>query len=132
MATFKKSYKVRELLDLVNRGSLCPFCWMGSSYRPTFYLIDCRREFSIAYDKVFFCTHRSNYYRLKNKVSSLPFDVFFERKCAFNTIYFFLQISKSSYNFSNEKLLDMVYSLDKLKRLNDISNGEMEIPVVVL
>ena len=90
MATFKKNYTVSELLKMVDRSVILPFCFrFDENSIPHFYFVDARRRpVGIESGKFEFVTHRSNFYRFKKKLSNLPFRFCEIGHCNYNQICF--------------------------------------------
>ena len=93
MATFKKIYTVSELLKMVEKSTIIPFCWRNGDQIPQFYFVDARRScVATDYENLHFVTHKSNYYRLKKKIYFLPFRVRIENHCKYDQLYFILEV----------------------------------------
>ena len=93
MATFKLFYNSSELLDIIKRETLLPYCWSHGSGMPYFYMVDSRRHPFVYMDSkphsvtylcnypyvhnvsMLFVSHKSNFYRFVKKIESLPFGI---------------------------------------------------------
>ena len=128
MATFKKNYTVSELLKMVEKSTIIPFCWRSGDQIPQFYFVDGRRScVATDYDELHFVTHKSNYYRFKKKIQFLPFRVRIENHCKYNQLYFVLSFCHPVFN--NTFYFD---SKTELERLLDIYSSNYKVNVVVL
>ena len=122
MATFNKQYTTSELLSLLKRGSLTPFYWSRNNGLYTFYLLDNRRCPKLQSDGTCsFVSHKANYYRLRNKISVLPFRLLLD-SCF--TSYVYTIVPDSVFlNVDSEHVL---------KLLNKLSDGKIVVNVVVI
>lgn len=141
MATFKLFYKTSELLDIIKRETLLPYCWCDGAGIPQFYMVDSRRDPfieidfrphsnaylcshpDIKYVSMHFITHKSNYYRLVKKIDSLPFgiNVFSSENFCHTKSYELLPYNHLKFNV-----------LEKLQELNDNHSGQAIVRVYVL
>ena len=124
MATFNKHYTTSELLNLLKRGSLTHYFWSYNNSLYTFYLVDNRRDYIIDNGYIAILAHRSNYYRLRNKLIGLPFRLYLDPRSKSSTSYLFTIVPDSV--FLNEG------SSEKLNQLNEQFDGERIVNVVVL
>ena len=123
MATFKKLYTTSELLSLLNRGSLKPYYWSyDGDY--TFYCVDNRHDYYIDNGYVCILSHRSNYYRLRNKLMCLPFGLSLDPRSKSRTTYLFTLYPNSVFLSEG--------SSDKLNQLNEDYDGKLIVNVVVI
>lgn len=127
MATFNRHYLTSELLDLLKRGSLTPYYWSFNDGLYTFYFLDNRRSPRLQSNGTcYFSSHRSNYYRLRNKINALPFRLLLDyRSLSSNPNCFLYNIVPDSV-FLNEG------SSEKLNHLNELFDGKLIVNVVVI
>lgn len=93
MATFKRSYTVAQLLDMLKKSTILPFCWRNVDSVPKFYFVDSRRScVATDYENLHFVSHKANYYRLKKKIEFLPFRVRLLNHCNYNQLYYVLEV----------------------------------------
>lgn len=123
MATFKSQYTTSELLNLLKRRSLNPYYWTYDG-EYTFYFVDNRRDYFVDNGYICIYSHRSNYYRLRNKLKFLPFGLDLDSRSKFNSVYLFTLYPDSV--FLNEG------SSEKLNQLNEQSDGNLVVNVVVI
>lgn len=124
MATFKSQYSTSELLNLLKRSSLTYYYWSLNNGEYTFYFVDNRRHPYMDKGFISFVSHRSNYFRLRNKVKNLPFrlctDPWFKKD---NTYLFTLFPDSVFLNVDSEYRLNL---------LNKITDGKFVVNVVVI
>ena len=141
MATFKKFYYTHELLRLIKRETLLPFCWSDSLCFLRFFMVDCRRVPFIYVDdkphsETFLCnhpdvknvsmhfiSHKSNYYRLVKKIKSLPFDINVYDSDNHNLVKSYELLPYSTLRFN---------VLEKLNQLDAEYSGRFQVRVIVL
>ena len=124
MATFKSHYTSSELLNLLKRGSLTHYYWSYTNGLYTFYFVDKRRDLFTDNGYIAIVAHRSNYYRLRNKLNCLPFRLYLDSRSKVSSSYLFTIVPDSV--FLNEG------SSDKLNQLNDEFDGKRIVNVVVI
>lgn len=123
MATFKSYYTTSELLKVIERRSLFHYYWSCENDEYTFYFVDNRRlpRFNLNGLLHIYC-HKSNYYRLRNKINLLPFRLDFLKKSA--NLYSFDLVPDSC--FINDG------ACFKLLELNAQYKGNLIVRVVVI
>lgn len=123
MATFKSHYTTSELLKVMERCSLIHYYWTYNNSVYTFYFIDNRRLPRLKATGVYrISCHKSNYYRLRNKINNLPFRlVSLSKYC---NLYSFDIVPDSSFINGCAGF--------KLKELNEQYNGNRLVRVVVI
>ena len=126
MATFKSLYTTSELLNVLNRRSLTHYYWNYTKGEYTFYFVDNRRDFDFENGYIRILSHRSNYFRLRNKLKSHPFVLSLDPRSKSNScdIYCYTLVPDSV--FLNEG------SEECLNHLNDVWNGNLIVNVVVI
>ncbi len=124
MATFNKHYTTSELLNLLKRGSLTHYFWSYNNNLYTFYFVDNRHTYFNNNGFIDIVAHRSNYFRLRNKLNSLPFCLSLNPHSKEGNMYLFTIVPDSV--FLNEG------SSDKLNQLNEQFDGKRIVNVVVL
>ncbi len=127
MATFKKIYSVSELLKLVEKRSLIPFCWRNGQALPEFYLVDSRRspELLERYE-IRFCSNKSNFYRFKNKINSLPLCL---NLLLGDEYYYYYSLQARSTILGNPLCYNPVPAL---KKLSESFSSDYKVRVYVL
>lgn len=123
MATFKSHYTTSELLNVLDRGSLNYYYWTYNNSLYTFYFIDNRRFPLLNSNGLYHIScHKANYYRLRNKLFSLPFRL--------------ANLSKCFLLYSFDIVPDSVFlnggSFDKLCQLDKQFDGKLIVNVVVI
>lgn len=123
MATFNRHYLTSELLHLLDRCSLTHYYWSKYNGVYTFYFIDNRRLPRLKATGVYrISCHKSNYYRLRNKINNLPFRL--------------VSLSKYCNLYSFDIVPDSTFIMDcagfKLKELNEQFDGKLVVNVVVI
>lgn len=124
MATFKSQYTTSELLNLLKRRSLTHYYWSKCDGIYTFYFVDNRHDYFLEYGYIHIYAHRSNYYRLRNKLALLPFGLDLDSRSKSNPVYLFTLYPDSV--FLNKG------SLEKLNQLNEQFDGNLLVNVVVI
>lgn len=123
MATFKSLYTTSEILKVLERCSLIHYYWSFENGLYTFYFVDKRRPLSRASNGLFhLCCHKANYYRLREKISYLPFRLDF--------------LTRYGKTYSFDLVPDSCFINDgagfKLKELDEQYNGKRVVRVVVI
>lgn len=123
MATFNSRYTTSELLKVMQRRSLIHYYWTYNNSEYTFYFVDNRRPLSRASNgPLHLCCHKANFYRLRNKINSLPFRLDF--------------LTRYGKTYSFDLVPDSVFlnegSSQKLNLLNDLFDGKRIVNVVVI
>lgn len=126
MATFNRHYTTSELLDLFKRGSLTHYYWSFNNGLYTFYFIDNRRCPKVQNGTLCMVSHKSNYYRLRNKINLLPFRLILDPRSKTAPYNYYLYHIVPDSVFLNEG------SSDKLNQLNNQSDGNLIVNVVVI
>lgn len=124
MATFKSHYTTSELLNLLKRGSLTHYFWKYANGEYTFYFVDNRRDFYVEDGFITISADRSNYFRLRNKIKFLPFRLYLNPHSKKNNVYLFTLLPDSVFLNDCPEY--------RLNHLNDVSNGNLIVNVVVL
>lgn len=127
MATFNKHYTTSELLHLLKRGSLIHYYWSYNNGLYTFYFLDNRRCPKLQSNGTYsLFSHKANYYRLRNKINLLPFRLVLDPRSNTNFFNSYLYTIVPDSVFLNEG------SFDKLNQLNEQSDGNLIVNVVVI
>lgn len=123
MATFKSLYTTSEILKVLERRSLIHYYWSFENGLYTFYFVDNRRLPILNSNGLLhiYC-HKANYYRLREKISLLPFRLDF--------------LTKSFNLYSFDLVPDSCFINDgagfKLKELDEQFGGKFVVRVVVI
>lgn len=126
MATFKSRYTISELLKVLERRSLIHYFWSKENGEYTFYFVDKRRDYFIAKGMISVVGHRSNYFRLRNKIRFLPFRLSLDPRSKSNPFDIYLYTIVPDSVFLNEG------SAEKLDYLNEQFDGKQIVNVVVI
>lgn len=123
MATFKSLYTSSEILKVMERRSLIHYYWSFENGLYTFYFVDKRRFPCFNSNGLLHIDcHKANYYRLREKISYLPFRLDF--------------LTKSANLYSFDIVPDSCFINDgagfKLKELDEQYNGKRVVRVVVI
>ena len=127
MATFNRHYTTSELLSLLKRGSLIHYYWSYNNGLYIFYFLDCRRCPCLQSDGTcYIVSHKANYYRLRNKINTLPFRLILDPRSKADKDNIYL------YNIVPDSVFLNEGSSDKLNQLNEQSDGNQIVNVVVI
>lgn len=123
MASFNLRYSTSELLKVMERRSLIHYYWTFNKGEYTFYFIDNRRLPRLNANGLYHIScHKANYYRLRNKINSMPFRLDY--------------LTKYGKTYSFDLVPDSCFINDgagfKLKELDERFDGNLFVRVVVI
>lgn len=127
MATFNSRYTTSELLKVMERRSLQHYYWSYNNGEYTFYFIDNRRCPKLNSNGTYsIVSHKANYYRLRTKLTFLPFRLILDPRSKWNTYrnYLYDIVPDSCFIFGDAGF--------KIKELNERYGGQLVVRVVVI